>query len=129
MEIGDRFFPQFPVQGVVGQPLGLLRHAVGRKLLDRLGDARVQITAPVVQQALVGHLVREGVLESVGELGKQAGLVEKLRRLQLRQAAEFLYEVRLFPDLEYTFKHALTHEVAYQGLLHDRRRTPHARNT
>ena len=27
------------------------------------------------------------------------------------QAAEFLYETRLFPDLEYTFKHALTHEV------------------
>jgi tetratricopeptide (TPR) repeat protein len=43
------------------------------------------------------------------------------------QAAEFLYEVRLFPDLEYTFKHALTHEVAYQGLLQDRLRTLHAR--
>ena len=43
------------------------------------------------------------------------------------QAAEFLYEVRLFPDLEYTFKHALTHEVAYGGLLHDRQRALHAR--
>jgi class 3 adenylate cyclase/tetratricopeptide (TPR) repeat protein len=42
------------------------------------------------------------------------------------QAAEFLYETRLFPDLEYTFTHALTHEVAYQGLLHDRRRALHA---
>ena len=42
------------------------------------------------------------------------------------QAAEFLYEVRLFPDLEYTFKHALTHEVAYAGLLHERQRTLHA---
>ena len=39
------------------------------------------------------------------------------------QAAEFLYEARLFPDLEYTFKHALTHEVAYEGLTSsDRRR-------
>ena len=45
------------------------------------------------------------------------------------QAAEFLYEVSLFPDLEYTFKHALTHEAAYQGLLHDRRRALHARVT
>jgi tetratricopeptide (TPR) repeat protein len=45
------------------------------------------------------------------------------------QAAEFLYEVRLFPDLEYTFKHALTHEVAYQGLLQERRRDLHARIT
>ena len=43
------------------------------------------------------------------------------------QAAEFLYETRLFPDLEYTFKHALTHEVAYGSLLHDRRRALHAR--
>jgi class 3 adenylate cyclase/tetratricopeptide (TPR) repeat protein len=43
------------------------------------------------------------------------------------QAAEFLYETRLFPDLEYTFKHALTHEVAYQGLLQDRQRALHAR--
>ena len=42
------------------------------------------------------------------------------------QAAEFLYEVRLFPDLEYTFKHALTHEVAYQGLLHEGQRALHA---
>ena len=43
------------------------------------------------------------------------------------QAAEFLYEARLFPDLEYTFKHALTHEVAYASLLHERRRTLHGR--
>src|SRR5262249_49533626 len=45
------------------------------------------------------------------------------------QGAEFLYEVRLFPDLEYTFKHALTHEVAYSGLLLERRRDLHARIT
>src|SRR5262249_36858537 len=43
------------------------------------------------------------------------------------QAAEFFYEVRLFPDLEYTFKHALTQEVAYQGLLQARQRALHAR--
>src|SRR5262249_51324877 len=34
---------------------------------------------------------------------------------------------RLFPDVEYTFKHALTHEVAYGGLLQERRRSLHAR--
>jgi predicted ATPase len=36
------------------------------------------------------------------------------------------YETRLFPEREYTFKHALTHEVAYSGLLQERRRTLHA---
>jgi predicted ATPase len=42
------------------------------------------------------------------------------------QTAEFLYETRLSPDLAYTFKHALTHEVAYGGILQERRRTLHA---
>jgi class 3 adenylate cyclase/tetratricopeptide (TPR) repeat protein len=42
------------------------------------------------------------------------------------QESEFLYETRLFPDLEFTFKHALTHEVAYAGLLGERRRALHA---
>jgi predicted ATPase len=43
------------------------------------------------------------------------------------QAAEFLYETRLFPEHEYTFKHALTHEVAYGSLLLEQRRVLHAR--
>jgi predicted ATPase len=49
------------------------------------------------------------------------------RGLAHLQAAEFLYETRLFPDHEYTFKHALTHEVAYNSLLLERRRGLHAR--
>jgi tetratricopeptide (TPR) repeat protein len=49
------------------------------------------------------------------------------RALAHLQAAEFLYETRLFPEQVYTFKHALTHEVAYSGLLLERRRVLHAR--
>ena len=53
---------------------------------------------------------------------------EPLRRgLAHLQAAEFLYETRLFPDIEYTFKHALTQQVAYETLLQERRRTLHTR--
>ena len=70
------------MQGVVGQPLGLLRHAVGRKPLDRLGNARVQIPPPVLQQALVGHLVRERMLERVLQVREQHRLEQKLCRLQ-----------------------------------------------
>src|SRR2546426_2840553 len=43
------------------------------------------------------------------------------------QAAEFLYETSLFPERAYTFKHALTHEVAYGGLLRERQRLLHVR--
>ena len=48
-------------------------------------------------------------------------------RLSRLQAAELLYAVSLFPELELTFKHALTYEVAYGGLLQERRRALHAR--
>src|SRR5499433_1797381 len=49
----------------------------------------------------------------------------KMGREDLLQAAEFLYETRLFPEHTYTFKHALTHEVAYRSLLQERRRALH----
>jgi tetratricopeptide (TPR) repeat protein len=49
------------------------------------------------------------------------------RGLAHLQAAEFVYETRLFPEHAYTFKHALTHEVAYGSLLQERRRALHTR--
>src|SRR5262249_62143292 len=42
-------------------------------------------------------------------------------------AGEFLSETAHAPEPEYTFKHALTHEVAYNSLLQERRRALHAR--
>src|SRR5207248_3414210 len=53
--------------------------------------------------------------------------VELRAALGRLQAAEFLYEASLFPEPEYTFKHALTHEVAYGSILQERRRALHAR--
>ncbi|MEJ2123004.1 MAG: AAA family ATPase [Alphaproteobacteria bacterium] len=41
-------------------------------------------------------------------------------RLARLQEAELVYETRIFPDPEYTFKHALTHDVAYGSLLSTR---------
>ena len=46
--------------------------------------------------------------------------------LEHLQAAEFLFNTQIFPDLQFTFKHALTHDVAYGGVLHERRREIHA---
>jgi tetratricopeptide (TPR) repeat protein len=43
------------------------------------------------------------------------------------RAAELVHEAGLFPDIEYTFTHALTLEVAYRGLLQERRSALHAR--
>src|SRR5262249_13070807 len=56
----------------------------------------------------------------LGEISETAD--EELRaRLARLEAAGLLYEGRLFPEHEYTFKHALTHEVAHASLLQERR--------
>jgi class 3 adenylate cyclase/tetratricopeptide (TPR) repeat protein len=73
--------------------------------------------------AVVGKDVSYPLLQAIAEEPEES-VRQSLARLQ---AAEFLYETRLFPDLEYTFKHALTHEVTYRGLLHEQQRLLHAR--
>jgi class 3 adenylate cyclase/tetratricopeptide (TPR) repeat protein len=73
--------------------------------------------------AVIGTEVPFPLLQAIAEL-PEGGLRMGLQHLQ---AAEFLYETRLFPEPEYTFKHALTHEVAYSSLLQGRRRSLHAR--
>jgi predicted ATPase/class 3 adenylate cyclase len=88
--------------------------------IDRLSpeDKRLLQTA-----AVIGKDVPYSLLHAVTDDAEDA-LRSGLARLQ---AGEFLYETRLFPELEYTFKHALTHEVTYGGLLQERRRELHAR--
>jgi tetratricopeptide (TPR) repeat protein len=72
--------------------------------------------------AVIGTEVPLPLLQAIAEL-PEAALHGGLAHLQ---ATEFLYETRLFPDHEYTFKHALTHEVAYSSVLQERRRGLHA---
>jgi class 3 adenylate cyclase/tetratricopeptide (TPR) repeat protein len=88
--------------------------------------ARVDRLAPEDKRLLqaasvIGKNVPFALLEAIAERPE-----EELRRSVANlQAAELLYEVRLFPDIEYMFKHALTHDVAYQSLLQERKRTLH----
>jgi class 3 adenylate cyclase len=90
--------------------------------------ARIDRLAPEQKRLLqtasvVGKDVPFALLQAIAELPDEA-----LRRgLDHLQAGEFLYETGLYPDLEYSFKHALTHEVTYGGLLQERRRGLHAR--
>jgi tetratricopeptide (TPR) repeat protein len=88
--------------------------------IDRLpaDDKQLLQTASVI-----GKDVPFVLLHAVTELTESA-VHTGLAHLQ---EAEFLYETRLFPNPEYTFKHALTHEVTYGTLLQERRRALHAR--
>jgi class 3 adenylate cyclase/tetratricopeptide (TPR) repeat protein len=89
--------------------------------------ARIDRLPPELKRLLqaasvIGKDVPVALLESIVEMGGD----ELRAALAALQTAEFLYETRLFPDLEYTFKHALTHEIAYAGVLQDRKRALHA---
>jgi DNA-binding NtrC family response regulator/tetratricopeptide (TPR) repeat protein len=73
--------------------------------------------------SVVGKDVPAPLLQAIADLPD-----EELRRgLGRLQAAEFLYQTRVSPEPEYTFKHALTHEVTYGTLLPARRQALHAR--
>jgi class 3 adenylate cyclase/tetratricopeptide (TPR) repeat protein len=88
--------------------------------IDRLPPEEKQLLHTA---AVIGHEVPLALIQTVAEMPETP-----LRRgLTHLQAAEFLYETRLFPETEYTFKHALTQQVAYETLLQERRRALHAR--
>jgi class 3 adenylate cyclase/tetratricopeptide (TPR) repeat protein len=103
------------------------------------GTVEVPATVQAILTARIDRLAPDDkrLLQAASVIGKDlpwplllevSGLHEdELReRLARLQDAEFVYESKLFPDLEYTFKHALTHEVVYGGLLQERRRALHA---
>ena len=73
--------------------------------------------------AVIGPTVPSELLRLVSDL-PQPALGAGLMRLR---EAEFLYESRLYPELEYAFTHAISCDVAYGSLVQERRRALHAR--
>jgi class 3 adenylate cyclase/tetratricopeptide (TPR) repeat protein len=120
------------------------RALTGERGAYRLARPLDAIEVPVTVQAILASRIDrlapadKQLLQTASVVGKDVPLVLLLAIAEVAegdvrgglarlQAAEFLYETRLFPEAEYTFKHALTHEVAYGSLLHERRRALHAR--
>jgi class 3 adenylate cyclase/tetratricopeptide (TPR) repeat protein len=88
--------------------------------IDRLAEQSKRLLQTA---AVIGRDVPYAILQVIADLPEDA-LRQGMAQLRV---AEFLYEASLFPDLEYSFKHALTHEVAYASLLRQRRHALHAR--
>jgi tetratricopeptide (TPR) repeat protein len=88
--------------------------------IDRLPPEEKRL---VQTASVIGTEVPFALLHAIAEMPEEA----LHRGLAHLQAAEFLYETSLYPERVYTFKHALTHEVAYGSLLQERRRVLHAR--
>jgi class 3 adenylate cyclase/tetratricopeptide (TPR) repeat protein len=109
----------------LAQPLDTLQvpatvQAVLAARIDRLSPEEKHL---LQMAAVIGNEIPLPLFQTVAERSEEA----LHRGLAHLQAAEFLYETSLFPELAYTFKHALTHEVAYGSLLQERRRALHAR--
>ena len=88
--------------------------------IDRLPPEDKQLLQAA---SVIGKDVPFPLLQAIGEQDDEA----MRRGFSRLQAAELVYETSLFPDLEFTFKHALTHDVTYASLLQERRRILHAR--
>jgi len=87
-------------------------------------DALPAAEKRLLQEAsVIGHDVLFALLRAISGLQEDElrGLLDDV------QASEFLYATQLFPDLQYTFTHSLTHDVTYNGVLLERRRDIHAR--
>ena len=83
--------------------------------IDRLPAAEKQVLQCA---AVIGNEVSISILEAV-----MSSSADDLRaRLAALEASEFLYQVGF---AEYTYKHALTHEVAYGEIVGTRRRPLH----
>ena len=134
---GNPFFLEESVRALV-ETGSLLGERGAYRLARPMPDIQVPATVQAVLSARIDRLPPEdkALLQTASVIGKDVPFVlllavaeqveEELHAAIGRlQAAEFLYETGIFPELEYTFKHALTHEVTYGGLLHDRRRTFH----
>ena len=88
--------------------------------IDRLSARHKQLLQAAT---VIGTSVPFPLVKAIAELPD-----DELRNdLAYLQSAGFVYAASLFPEPEYAFEHALTHEVAYESLLHERRRTLHAR--
>jgi len=109
----------------LARPLSAIRvpASVQTLLAARIDRLSLEEKKLLQSAAVIGREFSLPLLQAI--MGSEGGdLGDGIARLQ---AAEFLFESNLFPEIEYTFKHVLTQEVAYDSLLQDKRRALHAR--
>lgn len=136
---GTPFFMEEVVQTLAEE--GVLSGERGQYRLER-APTELHIS-PTVQGVLAARIDRlaadeKALLQQLAVIGREFPLSlvrqvlsqpeeELYRVLSSLQRKEFLYEQPAFPEVEYSFKHALTQEVAYGTVLHERRKALHER--
>jgi predicted ATPase/class 3 adenylate cyclase len=136
---GNPFFMEEMVRVLFDQ--GVLERELGRvRVKNPLSSIRIPPTVKGILASRIDRLGRNDkeLLETLAVIGRSFPM-ELIRRVTQRsddelatqlenlQFGEFIYEIPAFPESEYTFKHALTQEVAYDSMLIERRRQIHER--
>jgi predicted ATPase len=135
---GNPFFMEETVQVLLDE--GALVRDGTVKLTKPLSELKIPPTVQAILAARIDRLppAEKDLLQTLAVIGKefQLRLVREVTRktddelgrmLDDLQLAEFIYEQPAVGDVEYTFKHALTLEVAYNSVLSERRRMLHER--
>ncbi len=133
--VGNPFFMEETVL-VLFDEGALARNGAAVKLTRPLSQLKIPPTVQAILAARIDRLApdEKELLQTLAVIGKElpltlvrevAGAGGLERRLEHLQLAEFIYEQPATGDMEYTFKHALTQEVAYNSLLSERRKLIH----
>ena len=136
---GNPFFMEETVQVLLDEG-ALLRDGSTTRLTRPLGELKIPPTVQAILAARIDRLPADekDLLQTLAVIGKEFPLSlvratsgrggdDLNRMLNDLQLGEFIYEQPAMGDVEYTFKHALTQEVAYNSVLTERRRALHER--
>ena len=133
---GNPFFMEEIVQALF-EERALVRNGTV-KLTKSMSEVMVPATVQAVLSSRIDRLptAAKDLLQTVAVIGKEfslrlaaevARIPELERMLADLQNAEFIYEQPTAGDVEYTFKHGLTQQVAYEAILNERRKVLHER--
>jgi len=135
---GNPFFMEEMVQTLFDQSVLVRNGAV--RVTRSLSQIQIPTTVQGILAARIDRLsaADKELLQTLAVIGMEFPLSvikqvvqqssEELERiLSNLQLGEFIYEQPAFPEVEYTFKHALTHDVAYNSVLSERRKQLHER--
>src|SRR5262249_39676431 len=108
------------------------------RLATPLASLRIPLTVQIILASRIDRLPADekDLLQTGAVIGTEFSLCvaravsgksddDMNRMLNDLQIAEFIYEQPAPGDVDYTFKHALTHDVAYKSLLTERRKLLH----
>jgi len=136
---GNPFFMEETVQVLLDEG-ALVRDGLGTRLTRPFADLKIPPTVQAILAARIDRLRanEKDLLQTLAVIGNEFQLSlarevtgktsdELNSALSELQLAEFVYEQPAVDEIEYTFKHALTHDVAYNSLLSERRKLLHER--